>query len=100
MRIAGFEWDQANWPKCGKHGVTQADIETVLSGQPDIYPDPAHSGTEQRFLAIGQTNTGRHLLIAFTVRHHRIRPISARFMHAKEVRHYEHRQENPAPDDR
>ena len=100
MRITSFDWDQANWPKCGKHGATQADIEFVLSGQPNIYPDAAHSLTEQRFLAIGLTKAGRHLLIAFTLRHQRIRPISARFMHAKEIRHYEHAQENPPPEDR
>lgn len=104
MRVAGFDWDHGNGPKCGKHGVTPAEIEAVLSGHPDIYPDLAHSCTEQRFLAIGRTQTGRHLLIAFTLRHRGgrslIRPVSARFMHAKEARHYEQHQENPAPDDR
>ncbi len=43
--------------------------------------------------AIGQTAAGRHLFLAFTIRQQDmrrlIRPISARYMHAKEVEHYE-----------
>lgn len=97
MRIAGFDWDDGNWPKCGKHGVAREEIEAVLEGRPAIYPDPGHSLTEQRYLAIGRTEPGRHLLIAFTLRQRdgatRIRPISARYMHAKEVRHYERQAE-------
>mgnify|MGYP000909728584 CR=1 FL=1 len=104
MRIAGFDWDHGNWPKCGKHGVSQTEIEDVLSSQPGIYPDPAHSHAEQRFLAIGRTGAGRHLLIAFTLRHQSgrslIRPVSARFMHAKEVQHNEQSQKDPGPDNR
>lgn len=42
---------------------------------------------------------GRHLLIAFTYREvdgvQLIRPISARFMHAKEVSHYEAQIKDP-----
>jgi hypothetical protein len=104
MRIAGFDWDNGNWPKCGKHGVAQAEIEAVLSGSPAILPDPAHSSAEQRFLAIGQIPSGRHLLVAFTLRtqgaHWLIRPVSARFMHAKEVRHYARQaQDDPGADE-
>ena len=27
MRIDGFDWNDGNWPKCGKHGVSGAEIE-------------------------------------------------------------------------
>jgi len=27
MKIAGFDWDDGNWPKCGKHGVSRTEIE-------------------------------------------------------------------------
>lgn len=70
MRIVGFDRDQGHWPKCGKHGVAQAEIEAMLAGRPAIQPDPAHSSAERRFLAIGQTPAGRHLLVAFTLRRH------------------------------
>jgi uncharacterized DUF497 family protein len=52
-----------------------------------------HSKTEQRLLAIGKTVSGRYAFIVFTLRSDEtgqyLRPISARFMHQKEIRHYE-----------
>ena len=48
---------------------------------------------EPRFNAIGRNATDRHLFIAFAIREvagqTMIRPISARFMHRKEIAHYE-----------
>ena len=60
-------------------------------------PDEAHSRTEQRLRAIGKTAEGRTIFVVFTLRRRGddiiIRPISARYMHAKEVKSYE--KENP-----
>lgn len=57
-----------------------------------MFPDPLHSAAETRYKAIGTTAEGRHMLIVFTLRNRGdaqwIRPISARYMHAKEVRYY------------
>jgi hypothetical protein len=57
------------------------------------FPDPSHSRAEERFKAVGRTEEGRHVLIVFTLRTNEgqtfIRPISARFMHVKEINHYE-----------
>lgn len=105
MKVAGFDWDAGNWPKCGKHGVAREEVEAALAGTPSVFPDPGHSGTEQRFLAIARTPAGRHVLVAFTLRRRGtatlIRPVSARFMHAKEVRHYERQtQQDPDPGER
>jgi hypothetical protein len=62
---------------------------------PDVYADPDHSLTGQRLRAIGKTASGRWILVAFTFRQigldTLVRPISARYMHAKEVRYYERR---------
>lgn len=62
-----------------------------------ILPDEAHSHSEARFRAIGVTSAGRHVFLVFTIREHKekqyIRPISARYMHRKEMRHFE--KENP-----
>ncbi len=48
---------------------------------------------EERFLALGEDPSGRFVIVAFTFRTRAgarlIRPISARYMHAKEVRKYE-----------
>lgn len=90
--IAGFDWDAGNRSKCQKHEVTIEQIETLFRGPIRVFPDPAHSMTEIRHLGIGPTD-GRYVLVAFTIRdiagQRFIRPISVRFMHAKEVEHYE-----------
>lgn len=91
MKVAGFDWDDGNWPKCGKHGVTREEIEQVFSGSPAVMADP-HPG-EPRMRAIGTTATGRHVFLVFMPRvvegQTRLRPISARYMHKNEVDHYE-----------
>ncbi|MEO8882789.1 MAG: BrnT family toxin [Devosia sp.] len=95
MEFDGFEWDDGNWPKCGAHGVSIEEVEELfLSADVTIGPDRAHSETEARFAAIGPSHlTGRTMLVIFTVRDRQgqrlLRPISARFMHEKEIRRYE-----------
>lgn len=93
FEAAGFQWDHGNRDKCRAHGVSITEIEDVFSRPIGVFPDPAHSGAEERFKAIGRTVAGRHLLIIFTLRASAakvfIRPISARFMHAKEIDYYE-----------
>ena len=91
MKISGFEWDEGNWPKCGKHGVTREEIEQVLSGEPAVMADPHPN--EPRMRAIGKTTTGRFVFLVCMLRRlgrkTLIRPISARYMHQKEIDHYE-----------
>ena len=95
MSIAfdGFDWDAGNRTKCQKHGVSIADIEGVFSRPIAILPDPGHSVREARLKAIGSTAQGRLMFLVFTERRRGnrrlIRPISARYMHAKEIRAYE-----------
>ncbi len=92
MLVSGFDWDAGNWPKCGKHGVSKEEIESLFKAEPAVYPDSAHSAQEERLYAIGRTERGRWLLVAFAIRgggKPMIRPISARYMHKKEVLHYE-----------
>ncbi|HYU11069.1 MAG TPA: BrnT family toxin [Stellaceae bacterium] len=93
MLVAGFDWDRANRDKCQKHGVSIDAIEAAFRKPIAVVPDPAHSGVEERFKAIGVTDEGRHILIVFALRIREgetfIRPISARYMHRREVRYYE-----------
>lgn len=88
-----FEWDDGNWPKCGKHGVSKEEIENLFLADPTIVTDERHSEVEVRLIAIGRTDLGRNLFVIFTSRERdgavAIRPISARYMHTKEVRSYE-----------
>ena len=91
MKISGFEWDAGNWPKCGKHGVSRLEIEQVFKGTPAVMPDPHPD--EPRVRAIGKTQAGRSVFLVFMLRKSAeetlLRPISARYMHQKEIDHYE-----------
>jgi uncharacterized DUF497 family protein len=93
MEFAGFDWDEANEIKCQKHGVSIAEIETLFGRVVSIAPDLKHSTEEERFKAIGGTEKGRTIFVAFTLRRRGdevlIRPVSARYMHRKEVKYYE-----------
>lgn len=91
MKIAGFDWDEGNWPKCGKHGLSRAEIEEVFAGAPAVLADPFPD--EARMRAIGTSAAGRYIFVVFLLREiggqTKLRPISARYMHKKEIAHYE-----------
>lgn len=92
-RIAGFEWDDGNRRKnADKHDVSPAEAESLFLNDPLIVvEDEKHSGSEQRFNALGQTTQGRLLHVTFTLRQNGtlIRVISARDMNRKERKVYE-----------
>ena len=98
VKVSGFDWDEGNRVKCQKHGVSIAQMEALFTVGPRIAPDPKHSAEEDRLIAVGRASGGRPLFVAFTIRTKSksqfIRPVSARYMHAKEVAAYE--KENPA----
>lgn len=97
VQANGFDWDQGNRSKCQKHGLSIAAIESLFTRPIAIFPDERHSRKEKRYRAVGQTSAGRYVFIVFTLRRKEsgvlIRPISARYMHKKEVTAYE--KENP-----
>ena len=80
-----FDWDSGNTAKCAKHGLTRAEIEYALSHQARFAADPDHSVAEQRFIAISQTAELRPVFVVFCWRDGKLRPISARYMHRREV---------------
>jgi uncharacterized DUF497 family protein len=91
--LPGFERDPGNWRKSElKHGVAAAEVEEVLLNEPVCQVDTPHSGNEQRDVALGVTNEGRALFVAFTIRRSRVRIISARPMSRKERVVYEEAQ--------
>jgi uncharacterized DUF497 family protein len=100
LRVVAIDWDDGNRAKCGKHGVTLAEIEQALRGELVVVDDPEHSAVEPRFRGVGRTRSGRHVFVAFTIRGDyaapRVRPISARYMHRKEIERYERQ---AVPDD-
>ena len=67
-RVQGFDWDDGNRAKCQKHCVSIAEIEALFMNAPRIAPDPKHSDDEDRMIAVGRTNAGRPVFVAFTIR--------------------------------
>ena len=87
----GFEWDQGNIDKNWlTHSVSPQEAEQVFFNAPLIVADDAkHSKKEKRYFVLGQTDEGRPLFIAFTVREKRIRVVSVRDMSRKERKVYQ-----------
>lgn len=94
--ITGFDWDDGNRNKNWlRHAVAAVECEEVFFNQPLLVTtDEKHSQNEERFYALGKTNSGRRLFVSFTVRGSLLRVISARDMSRKERNVYE--KKNPA----
>lgn len=90
-KIEKFDWDDGNQFKNWiSHQVSTTECEEVFFNLPLLLAnDTQHSQIEKRYYALGQTNIGRQLFIAFTVRTNKIRVISARDMSRKERQKYE-----------
>jgi len=82
----GFEWDAGNALKnWARHQVAQEEAEDLFFNDPLVVrSDVRHSKAEKRYYALGKTNTGRRLFVAFTIRNTLIRVISVRDMNRKE----------------
>lgn len=82
----GFEWDDGNITKSWKgHRVTIWETEAVFFNEPLIVAeDLGLSPREPRFFALGQTDAGREMFVAFTIRKNLVRVISARDMTRRE----------------
>jgi uncharacterized DUF497 family protein len=83
---AGFDWDAGNSDKnWTKHRVSDDECEEIFFNQPVVVrADQPRSGGEARYYALGQTDQGRRLFVAFTLRGKLIRVISARDMNHNE----------------
>ena len=69
------------------------EIESLFARPHAIMVDTAHSAGEERLRAIGKSAAGRYVFLVFTIRERGavryIRPISARYMHKREIEYYE-----------
>ena len=97
--LEGFQWDEGNKNKnWDKHKVKIAEIEEVFLSSPlFFFDDENHSEKEKRTLALGKTFDERLLSIIFTIRHNKIRAISARDMSKKERKIYEEASKEDTP---
>lgn len=86
-----FEWDEGNRDKNRlKHGVTTEEAESVFADPNSIViPDEKHSEVEERSAIVGKSKERRKLFVIFTWRKGKLRIISVRRMHKKEVERYD-----------
>jgi len=99
LQVDGFDWDDGNRSKCPETWSVDRGDELCLWHGPRIAPDPKHSADEDRLIAVGKTGTGKPLFVAFTMRtkegRRLIRPVTARYMHAREIAAYEKESATP-----
>jgi uncharacterized DUF497 family protein len=86
-----FEWDpDKDNLNLRKQGVSFHEAATVFADLLSVtYHDPDHSLTEERYITVGTSQSGRLLIIAHTDRGQSIRIISARKTTRQERSHYE-----------
>lgn len=85
-----FEWDgEKAAANLRKHGVDFADAVQVFDDDLALTMRDPDSGPEERFITMGNDPHGRLLVVIYTWRGERIRPISARKATGKERRRYE-----------
>lgn len=86
----GFDWTGGNAEKnWDRHQVSPLEVEQVFFNSPLLAgEDEAHSQQEKRLFALGQTDEGRELFIAFTIRGRKLRVVSARDMSRRERKVY------------
>jgi uncharacterized DUF497 family protein len=91
-----FEWDEEkNLANQNKHGVSFESASTLFTSGVDYLEvfDAAHSGEEDRFIAVGPIDRGI-VLVVWTERDEEItRIISARWATKRERQHYIERAE-------
>jgi uncharacterized DUF497 family protein len=70
-----FDWDTANITHLARHGILAGEVEEVFSS--DVLDlEYQNEEGEDRFRSVGVTSAGRVLVIVWTVRERRLRPIT------------------------
>jgi len=71
-----------------KHGVSFAEAATALFDEKALSMEDPYAREESRYILLGMSELARLLMVVYTVRHNRIRLISARKATRREVNHY------------
>ncbi|MCB9148012.1 MAG: BrnT family toxin [Caldilineaceae bacterium] len=91
MELYDIIWNSQFVEKlAAKHGVTTKEVEEVLFGRPLVrFWEKGKVKGEDLYLAYGQTEAGRYLVVFFIrKRHNAALPISARDMTTSERKYY------------
>ena len=93
----GLQWDAGNSAKIwDRHQVMPTECEEVFFNRPLIVGNDEPHSDEDRFYALGQSDSGRPIFVVFTIRGRLIRVISARDMSRKERRIFSRYEKGPA----
>lgn len=86
-----FDWGKANMSKSWeKHQVSPFECEQAVFNRPLVFQaSEGRTADEERFYALGRSDSGRMLFLVFTMRSDQIRVISARPMSRGERKVYE-----------
>ncbi len=80
MRLKRFRWDEENEGHLAKHEVSPKEAEEACRIAPKV-----RRGKCGRYLVLGRTEEGRHLLVVLTyLGNGEVRPVTAREMDGKE----------------
>jgi hypothetical protein len=83
-----FDWDDANRRHLARHAVSLEEAEQCYRNDPLIVEEQPIQ-TELRYLALGETNTGRRLAFVFIIRGTRVRFVTAYPMTPQQQEVYE-----------
>jgi uncharacterized DUF497 family protein len=85
--VSGFDWDVHNVGHVARHRVEPAEVEEAFERSHVIIPAREADG-ENRWKLLGRSAAGRYLVVVFTIRHERLRPVTAHTMNQKERKIY------------
>jgi hypothetical protein len=83
----GFDWDLHNVGHVARHGVHPEEVEEAVERPHVIIPAKDMRG-EKRWKLFGRSAAGRYLVVAFTIRDDRFRPVTAHTVNERERKIY------------
>jgi len=89
--VYDFDWDDANIDHIAQHGVTPTEAEDAILDPRRMAAAARSTPTERRTGIVGETEEGRLLFVAFTVRQEMIRVITAYDANERQRRQYRRR---------
>lgn len=85
--LKGFDWDLHNIGHVARHEVHPEEVEEA-AGRPCAIVPARGAASEKRWKLFGTSVAGRYLVVVFTLRHERLRPIAAHTMNQRERKMY------------
>lgn len=85
--LKGFDWELHNVGHVDRHGVDPVEVEEAV-GRPHVMVAARDAGAEKRWKLFGTSEAGRYLIVVFTIRDQRLRPVTAHTMNQRERKLY------------